>query len=75
MRLIVFCLLGSVVLPSFAQAQGPIFTITPEESDVKFFVKASVDIEGKFKKWEATLTFPSADVTSGILDIRFIAEL
>jgi polyisoprenoid-binding protein YceI len=74
MRLTVFLLLASALLPSLAQAQGPIFTITPEESDVKFFVKASVAIDGKFNKWEATLTFPSADVTSGILDIKIYAD-
>jgi hypothetical protein len=49
-------------------------TIAPEENDVKFFVKASVAIDGKFNKWEATLTFPSTDVTSGILDIKIYAD-
>jgi polyisoprenoid-binding protein YceI len=74
MRLTLFCLLASALLPSLAQAQGPVFTITPEESDVKFFVKASVAIDGKFNKWEATLTFPSTDVTSGVLDIKIYAD-
>jgi len=63
-----------VLLPSFAQAQGPIFTVTPEESDVKFFVKASVAIDGKFDKWEAALTFPSTDVTTAVLDLKISAE-
>jgi polyisoprenoid-binding protein YceI len=49
---------------------GSVFTITPEESDVKFFVKASVAIDGKFKKWESTLTFTSTDPESGVLDIK-----
>ena len=74
MRLTVFCLLASALLPSLAQEPGPVFTITPEESDVKFFVKASVAIDGKFNKWEATLTFPSTDVTSGILGIKIYAD-
>ena len=74
MRLTVLCLLASALLPSLSQAQGPVFTITPEESDVKFFVKASVAIDGKFNKWEATLTFPSTDVTSGVLDIKIYAD-
>src|ERR1700677_4679799 len=74
MRLTVLCLLASALLPSVARAQGPVFTITPEESDVKFFVKASVAIDGKFNKWEATLTFPSTDVTSAVLDIKISAE-
>jgi polyisoprenoid-binding protein YceI len=51
-----------------------VFTVTPEESDVKFFVKASVAIEGKFNKWEATLTFPSTDATSGVLDVKIYAD-
>ena len=74
MRLIVFCLLALARLPSLAQAQGPVFTITPEESDVKFFVKAPVAIDGKFNKLESTLTFPSTDVTSGVLDIKIYAD-
>jgi len=74
MRLTVFCLLASALLTSLAQAQGPVFTVTPEQSDVKFFVKASVAIDGKFDKWEATLTFPSTDVTSGVLDIKIYAD-
>jgi polyisoprenoid-binding protein YceI len=73
-RLTVFCLLASALLPSLTEAQGPVFTITPEESDVKFFVKASVVIDGKFNKWESTLTFPSTDVTSGVLDIKIYAD-
>jgi len=74
MRLTVFCLLALALLPSLAQAQGPVFTITPEESDVEFFVKASVAIDGKFNKWEATLTFPSTDVTSAVLNIKIYAD-
>ena len=74
MRLAFLCLLVSAMLPSVSRAQVPIFTITPEESDVKFFVKASVAIDGKFKKWEATLTFSSTDATSGVLDIKIYAD-
>ena len=74
MRLAVLWLLASTLLASISRAQGPVFTITPEESDVKFFVKASVAIDGKFNKWEATLTFPSTDATSGVLDIKINAD-
>jgi len=73
-RLTVFCLFSLALLPSLAQAQGPVFTITPEESDIKFFVKASVAIDGKFDKLEASLTFPSTDVTSGVLNIKIYAD-
>jgi polyisoprenoid-binding protein YceI len=74
MRIVALCFLASTLLSSVSRAQGPVFTITPEASDVKFFVKASVAIDGKFNKWEATLTFPSNDVTSGVLDIKIYAD-
>jgi polyisoprenoid-binding protein YceI len=73
-RLAVFSLFVSALLPSLAQAQGPVFTITPVESTVQFSVKASVAIEGKFDKWDATLTFPSTDVTTGVLDLKIQAD-
>jgi polyisoprenoid-binding protein YceI len=73
MRLAVFCFLASALLPSLAQAQGPVFKITHEDSSVKFFVKASVAIEGNFDKWDATLTYPSTDATAGVLDIKIQA--
>jgi len=37
-------------------------------------VKASVTLAGKFDKWDATLTFPSTDVTTGVLDIKIQAD-
>ena len=73
MRLTILYFLAAALLPSVAQAQGPVFVITPEESTVLFSVKASVAIEGKFDKWEATLTYPSTDVTTGVLDIKIQA--
>ncbi len=73
MRSVVLGFLVSALLACVAQAQGPIFTIVPEQSSVKFFVKASVAIEGNFEKWDATLTFPSTDATSGVLDINIQA--
>ena len=74
MRLAALCLLVSTLLPSVSLAQVPVFTVTPEQSDVKFFVKASVAIDGKFKRWESTLTFTSTDPTSGVLDIKIYAD-
>jgi polyisoprenoid-binding protein YceI len=74
MRLAVFCLLASVLLPSASRAQVPVFAVTQEGSAVQFAVKASVAIEGKFDKWDATLTFPSTDVTTGVLDIKIQAD-
>jgi polyisoprenoid-binding protein YceI len=74
MRLAFLCLLVSAMLPSVSRAQAPVFKITPEESTVQFFVKASVALEGKFEKWDATLTFSSTDVTTGVMDIKIQAD-
>jgi polyisoprenoid-binding protein YceI len=40
---------------------------------VRFGVKASVPIEGTFEKWNATLTFASTDLATGVLDIKIQA--
>jgi polyisoprenoid-binding protein YceI len=74
MRSILLPLFASVLLASVAHAQVPVFEILQEGSTVQFSVKASVAIEGKFDKWEATLTFPSTDVTTGVLDIKIHAD-
>jgi len=67
------CLFACTLFPSISRAQVPVFVITPEESTVKFFVKASVAIEGKFQKWDATMTFTSTDVSTGVLDVKIQA--
>ena len=73
MRLAALCLLASAALMPLARAQGPVYVVTPVQSSIKFGVKASVAIEGTFDKWTATLTFPSPDVTTGVLDIKIDA--
>jgi polyisoprenoid-binding protein YceI len=73
MRFAVLCLLASSLLPAPAPPEVPVFAITPEDSTVKFNVKASVAIEGNFEKWDATLTFTSPDVTTGVLDVKIQA--
>jgi len=56
-------------------SQGvPVFKVAPVESSIKFDVEASVAIEGKFNKWDASLTFTSPDVSSGVLDIKIQAD-
>jgi hypothetical protein len=78
MRLTIVCLIASVLLPSVSRAQGPVFTVTPEESDVKFFVKASVAIEGQFSKWEdstkVTQTGPNTFDVLGTFTIRGVSK-
>jgi polyisoprenoid-binding protein YceI len=74
MRLAILGLAACAVLPSLTRAQAPVFQITPEESKINFSVKASVALEGVFEKWEATLTFPSTDVSTGVMDIKIQAD-
>jgi polyisoprenoid-binding protein YceI len=61
------------LLASITKAQVPVFAVTPEQSAIKFSVKASVPIEGHFDRWDASLTFGSTDVTSGALEITIQA--
>jgi polyisoprenoid-binding protein YceI len=74
LRLSVLCFLASVTLPSAIRAQGPpVFVITPVESTVKFGVDASVAIKGDFGKWDATLTFTSPELSTGVLEVKIQA--
>ena len=73
MRLTILCLLASTALPSAICAQAPVFVITPVESTIKFDVQASVAIQGKFDKWDATLTFTSPELSTAVLDIKIQA--
>ena len=75
-----FALLGlflSTLLPIPIRAQPagvPVFKISPSEGSIQFDVEASVAIKGTFDKWDATLTFTSTDVTTGVLEIRIQAD-
>jgi polyisoprenoid-binding protein YceI len=74
MRLVAVCLLASALIPSLSRAQEvPVFAIAPVESSIKFDVEASVAIKGTFDKWDATLTFTSPDVSTGVLDVKIQA--
>jgi polyisoprenoid-binding protein YceI len=76
MRLAAICLLAYALpmLPAVGLAREvPVFAITPEESSITFNVDASVAIKGTFDKWDATLTFTSPDVTTGVLDVEIQA--
>jgi len=55
-------------------AVAPVYKITPVLSKVDFGVKASVSIEGTFEKWNASLVFKSADVSTGVLDVKIQAD-
>lgn len=61
--------------PGKASSQGaPVYQITPVVSKIDFEVKASVSIEGTFDKWDASLTFKSADISTGVLDVKIQAD-
>jgi polyisoprenoid-binding protein YceI len=67
-------LLATALLTPLSLAQAPVFAISQPASSVGFNVKASVAIAGKFDKWDATLTFASPDVTTGVLDLKVHAD-
>jgi polyisoprenoid-binding protein YceI len=73
MRLAILGLLALATLTPPSRAQVPVFTTTPENSSIKFFVKASVALTGNFDTWNATLKFSSPDVTTAVLDIKIQA--
>jgi polyisoprenoid-binding protein YceI len=52
----------------------PAFAISRNASAIRFAVKASVALKGTFDKWDATLTFASTDVTTGVLNIEVQAD-
>jgi polyisoprenoid-binding protein YceI len=53
---------------------APVFVISPENSSIKFSVKASVALEGNFDKWNATLKFTSPELSTGVLDVEIQAD-
>ncbi len=78
MRVRYFTLLASLVVATLftplLSAQAPVFEITPVTRTVKFDVQASVALDGTFDKWNATLTFTSPDVSTGVLTINIQAD-
>ena len=75
MRIALLCLLVCTLLSAATPATDvPVVHITHHDSTIKFSVKASVALEGKFDKWRSTLVFTSPDVTTGVLDIKIEAD-
>jgi polyisoprenoid-binding protein YceI len=58
-----------------APAGVPVFKVkvSPVGSRITFHVDASSKIDGTFNKWDASLTFPSTDVSTAVLDIEIQA--
>jgi polyisoprenoid-binding protein YceI len=73
LRSALVCLLGLATFPCLSRAQAPVFEITPGNSSIRFDVRASVNIAGKFDKWVASLTFTSPEETTGVLEITIQA--
>jgi polyisoprenoid-binding protein YceI len=65
-------LLSSVHAQSSTGA--PVYKITPVVSKITFGVKASVSIEGTFDRWNANLSFKSANASTGVLDVKIEAD-
>jgi polyisoprenoid-binding protein YceI len=74
LQIAVLCLLFSPI----GRAQGPegvpVIKIAHEGSTVSFSIKSSMALAGTFDKWDATMTFTSTDVTTGVLDIKIDAD-
>jgi polyisoprenoid-binding protein YceI len=66
--------LASAVFPSVSRAQAPVFEVTPVDSSINFDVESSVAIKGTFSKWDATLTFASPELSTGVLEIKIQAD-
>jgi polyisoprenoid-binding protein YceI len=78
MRPLIFCLFALLLFGPASRGQAltgaPAFEISQARSTIKFDVKASVSIAGKFDKWDGTLTFQSPDVTTGVLELNIQAD-
>jgi polyisoprenoid-binding protein YceI len=73
LHLLVFFISAFVALVPCVRAQAPVFEITPVHSWIKFHVKSSATIAGKFDKWDANLTFKSPDEATGTLEMKIEA--
>ena len=60
--------------PAIRAQSVPVFVISPEDSSIKFHVKASIALDGTFDKWNATFTVTSTDALTGLLDIKIQAD-
>jgi polyisoprenoid-binding protein YceI len=67
------CILVLTLFVPSGQAQAPVFEIAPVHSWIKFHVKSSVALAGKFDKWDANLKFTSPDERTGILKMQIEA--
>ena len=69
-RLFVICFSFLALVPYQSWAQAPVYEITPVESSIQFDVESSVAITGTFNKWDASLTFGTRELSTGVLYIK-----
>ena len=74
MKWMLLGLMAFLAAPGVSWAQAPVFSILPDGSSVTFRVKASVPIQGRFDRWKSTLTFTSAEVSTGVLVVKIDAN-
>jgi polyisoprenoid-binding protein YceI len=74
LHLFLLCVSSLIAFVPPSQAQAPVFEIIPVQSWIKFHVKSSTTIAGKFDKWDASLKFVSPDETTGSLELRIEAS-
>ena len=72
-HLMTLCIFALVLFVPRGRAQAPVFEIVPAQSWIKFHVKSSATIAGKFDKWDAGLMFRTPDETTGVLEIKIEA--
>jgi polyisoprenoid-binding protein YceI len=71
----IFLILSGLSLAAQSPAAtAPVFVITPDESKISFYVKASIALTGDFRKWDGTLACASTDPSSCVLDIKVQAD-
>jgi polyisoprenoid-binding protein YceI len=68
------CLFLAAASCAQTRSDIPVLKILKDGSSIKFNVKASVAIEGTFDKWDATLTYTSADALTAVLDVKIQAN-
>jgi polyisoprenoid-binding protein YceI len=63
-------LLALLAIPTASHAAVPVFAIDQPASTVRFHLKASRPVQGRFKTWTASLTFATPEISTGVLDVQ-----
>lgn len=76
MRRIFFLFCALLASMTWAQPSPDVavFKVIPIKCTISFGVKGSIPIEGRFDKWDSTLTFTAGHVEDAVLDIKIQAK-